>query len=711
MTEYIRIRGARQHNLKNVDVDIPREKMVVITGVSGSGKSSLAFNTLYAEGQRRYVESLSAYARQFLDQLEKPDVDRIDGLTPAIAIEQRASPPNPRSTVATTTEIYDYLRILFAAAGMPHDPATGEAVEKKTVGQIASEILSLEEGVRLMVLAPLTDGERGIGKALFGKLAKEGFVRVRVDGVIYEIESAPELSKTKAHRIEVVVDRLVNREGVRARLFDSLETALKWGRRRIVVLVQAKGEEEWEERGYTTTFTNPATGFTLPDLTPRHFSFNSHEGACPACHGLGVQLECEPSLIVPDPGLSINGGAIKTWWARNRKLKVVQDRGIEALAAHLGADLDTPYGALPEAFRSALIWGTGKEAVPTGWKVGAHVRSVAKPFEGLAVQALRLHETSPSEVTRRNVRRFMAPKPCQKCGGRRLRDEILCVTLRSPGGVKGKVGEELNIEEVTRLPVSAARDWVLGVALPEQVRSACADVLSEIGKRLRFLEDVGLGYLTLQRESGTLSGGEAQRIRLAGQIGGGLAGVLYVLDEPSIGLHQSDNDRLIGTLKRLRDLGNTVVVVEHDEDTIRAADYVLDLGPGAGEQGGWVVASGTPDEIAANEKSPTGRYLSGRHRIAVPKSRVSPPRQGLLSGVDAGALDSGWLVVRGARENNLRGIDAAFPAGCFTCVTGVSGSGKSTLIDTILRRVLFRHFFHSKDVAGGHDGIEGAGAI
>ncbi len=683
----IKISGARQHNLKNVSVTIPRNRLVVITGVSGSGKSSLAFDTLYAEGQRRYVESLSAYARQFLDQLEKPDVDFIEGLTPAIAIEQRSSQPNPRSTIATVTEIYDYLRILYAAIGRPHDPETGAPLTRHTVHDVVEALTSLPERTRLLLLAPLPIKETRPLAEFLDRLKKQGFLRVRLDGEIVELEGDDDdgqkalsrFEKKSPRAVEIVVDRLVIKPDIRSRLADSIETALRWSQSRVSALVQspeADRDAGWECHDFTTTFTNPETGYSLPVLTPRHFSFNSHLGACPDCHGLGSRLAPDPELLVPDPSKSIADGAVKTWWSGSKLRKGYHQRAILDLAKHFGEDPETPLTDLSREFKRALFYG-----------------EPAAKFEGLSVQAQRLLETSKSEVTKRNVRRFMVPKPCKTCEGRRLKSEILAVTMPHES-------EPLSIEGFTRLSIELALDWIEGMRLTDQQRGYAAEVVNEVRKRLRFLLEVGLGYLTLDRQSGTLSGGESQRIRLATQLGAGLAGVLYVLDEPSIGLHQRDNERLIGTLKNLRDLGNSVIVVEHDEDTIRAADWVLDLGPGAGPEGGEILAEGTPEQISANPKSLTGAWLTGEKRIPVPERSALEKGQSLL---DSRAL----LTVRGAREHNLRDIDVSFPLGAFTCVTGVSGSGKSTLIDDILRRALGRHFHGGKEAPGAHDRIDG----
>ncbi|MGK0189852.1 MAG: excinuclease ABC subunit A [Verrucomicrobiales bacterium] len=694
----IKITGARQHNLKNISVEIPRNQLVVVTGMSGSGKSSLAFNTLYAEGQRRYVESLSAYARQFLDQLEKPDVDFIEGLSPAIAIEQRTSSPNPRSTIATATEIYDYLRILYSACGQPHDPATGEAIHRKTVPDIISEIEAMPEGTRLILLAPLPKSETRHPKKLFERLAKQGLVRVRVSGEIYDLEDDIPIEKGATPKIEAVIDRLVVREGLSARLMDSIQTALRWSQNDVWFLVEEHGN--WELHTYTTAFANPETGFRMPELTPRHFSFNSHHGACTRCQGLGSELFCDPDLLVPDRTQTLTDGAVKSWWARNPKLKALHDAQLQALIAHFEIDQTVAFEKLPHEFERALFYGTGTEAIKSGWKTSAKTKSVSKPFEGLCVQASRLYETSESESTRKNLMRFMNPRPCGACEGKRLKPEILAVTLPGDGG------RPLSIDDFTKLTIENAAAWLRSLKLTKQQKEICSEVVNEIRKRVSFLVDVGLGYLTLSRENGSLSGGESQRIRLATQIGSGLAGVLYVLDEPSIGLHQKDNARLIETLKRLRDLGNSVVVVEHDEETIRASDYVIDLGPGPGPRGGEIIALGTPEEISANPKSLTGRYMSGALTIPVPKHRIQPPPPGGAPD-SANILDTGWLTVHGAAENNLREIDAAFPIGCLTCVTGVSGSGKSTLVDDILRRTLCRNLYRSKETPGKHRSISG----
>lgn len=662
----IKIQGARQHNLKNLDLEIPRNQFVVITGVSGSGKSSLAFDTLYAEGQRRYVESLSAYARQFLDQLEKPEVDFIEGLTPAIAIEQRSSQPNPRSTIATATEIYDYLRILYAALGQPHDPDTGAPLVRHTIKDIVDALTAFPEKTKIIILAPVA-AEKGVTlKEILDRYKAQGFLRARLDGEIIEIEEVSEGSKAK--RVEIVVDRLVIREDIRSRLADSLETAQGVAENIISGIVQIPGQDTWEQHDFTFQYTNPETGFTIPKLTPKHFSFNSHFGACPTCHGLGTRLLPDPELMVPDPDKSIQEGGIKTWWTGSKKRKGYHQRLIEDLAKAFDIDLATPIKDLPRDFKKAMLYG-------------------AESFEGLVNQAIRLLRDTKSEVTKRNVRRFMSPKACKECEGKRLKDEILAITLNHDSN-------PLSIEEFTGLSIEDSIVWLDGVSLTDQQQTYAREVLNEIRKRLTFLNTVGLGYLTLSRQSGTLSGGESQRIRLATQLGAGLAGVLYVLDEPSIGLHQSDNEKLIETLKNLRDAGNTVIVVEHDEDTIRAADHLVDLGPGAGENGGELLSQGTPDEVIADKNSITGSFLSGRQKIEIPPPTVFE-------------ADTHALLVTGASEHNLKNVTARFPLGNFICVTGLSGSGKSTLVDNILRRVLFRHLYKSKDKPGEHESVTG----
>ncbi len=692
----IRIKGARQHNLRNLDLEIPRNRLVVMTGLSGSGKSSLAFDTLYAEGQRKYVESLSAYARQFLDQMQKPDVDYIEGLSPAIAIEQRTSGANPRSTIATTTEIYDYLRLLFAAIGRPHDPTTGEPVVRQTPQQIADAITAWAEGTRFVLLAPLVEREVGEFRDVIEKARREGFVRLRVDGEMIEL-SRPEpikLDKTKRHNIEAVVDRLVVRAEIGQRLADSIETALRWGQNRLAVLRQSPEGGDWVEQKFSTDYCNPATGFTMPRLTPKHFSFNSHLGACSACHGIGTQLFCDPDLMV-DAAKSLADGAVKPWRTGNKRMVQYYAALRDGLVREFRVDADAPFKELPAAFKQALFFGTGDRALPL--KIGVGGKVVEKLFEGIVPQVERMLEKSESEFTKNRLRAFTGWKECAVCHGARLRPEILAVTIRDTAG------QAWSIHSFCRASIARAAEVIDRIELSEAERQVVEDVRREIRQRLGFLNEVGLGYLNLNRESGTLSGGEAQRIRLATQIGSGLAGVLYVLDEPSIGLHQRDNDRLIGTLRNMRDLGNSVIVVEHDEDTIRAADHIVDLGPGAGPRGGQIVAQGSLADILASEESLTGQYLSGRLGIRVPKTRVAPRKKRDL----AGEIGDGWLTVAGARENNLKNVRAAFPAGCLTCVTGVSGSGKSTLVNDILWAALARDLNGAKEKPGAHDEIIG----
>jgi excinuclease ABC subunit A len=727
--QVIKISGARQHNLKNLHLEIPREKLVVITGLSGSGKSSLAFDTLYAEGQRRYVESLSAYARQFLDQMEKPDVDFIEGLSPAIAIEQRSAGANPRSTIATTTEVYDYLRVLFSAIGQPHDPLTGRPLKRQTPQQIVDEILGYERGSKIIVLAPLIQNQTGEFRDVVEKTRREGFVRVRIDGRIMELDrSQPiRLKKTERHTIEAVVDRLIVRDGIRVRLTDSIETALKWGGNRVVVLRErsvvvgqalrlptarpaieaiALQSHDWDEFRYSTDYGNAETGFTLGELTPKHFSFNSHLGACPACHGLGTQLVVDPDLMISDPTKTLAEGAITPWRRGPKRMRAYYRHLQGALVKHFHVDEDMPYADLPGEFKTALYFGTNGRPIEMDFG-GNGEKKIEKPFEGLVPQLQRLYEETQSEFTRNRIRAFMTREPCKTCGGARFKPEILGVTIRG--------ATELNIHQFSEQTIEAAVRFMGALDLTVQQQVIVADVVREIQSRLQFLLEVGLGYLTLNRESGTLSGGEAQRIRLATQIGSGLAGVLYILDEPSIGLHQRDNARLLGTLRRLRDLGNSVIVVEHDEETIRAADHIIDLGPGAGPRGGEIVAQGRITEVLRAKNSLTADYLSGRARIAVPKQRVvprsindqpsTPPGNGFAA-ANINHLD-GWLTVVGASENNLKNIDVSFPLGCLTCVTGVSGSGKSTLVDDIFRRVLFRRFYNSKEKPGAYEAIRG----
>ena len=711
--QVIKISGARQHNLKNLHVEIPREQLVVITGLSGSGKSSLAFDTLYAEGQRRYVESLSAYARQFLDRMEKPNVDFIQGLSPAIAIEQRSAGANPRSTIATTTEIYDYLRVLFSAIGQPHDPLTGQPLSRQTPQQIVDQILTYEPESKIILLAPLIENQPGEFRDVIEKIRREGFVRARIDSQIVELDRSERirLNKDKRHTIEAVVDRLVVRDSIRIRLTDSIETALKWGGNHVIVLreisktpngrrstLNAESEDTWEELRYSTDYGNASTGFRIGELTPRHFSFNSHLGACPACHGLGTQLVCDPELMISDPRKTLAEGAITPWRRGTKRMQAYYRHLQKALVKHFHIGEDVPFSELPEQFKQALYFGTNGTPIEMNFSDNSpsDAKKMAKPFEGLVPQMQRLYEQTESEFTRNRIRSFMTYEPCKVCKGARLKPEILAVTIKDRHAV------ELNIHQLSELTTEAAARFIAALELTTQQRAIVRDVVHEIQSRLQFLVEVGLGYLTLDRQSGTLSGGEAQRIRLATQIGSGLAGVLYILDEPSIGLHQRDNARLLGTLCRLRDLGNSVIVVEHDEETIRAADHIIDLGPGAGPRGGEIVAQGKLEDVLRAKNSLTADYLSGRARISVPKQRAKPRSTD---------KSEGWLTLVGATENNLKDITVSFPLGCFTCVTGVSGSGKSTLVDDILRRALFRRFHNAKDKPGTHRAIRGVEQI
>ncbi len=701
MLNSIKIKGARQHNLRSLNLEIPRGQLVVITGPSGSGKSSLAFDTLFAEGQRKYVESLSVYARQFLDQLEKPDVDLIEGLSPAIAIEQRSTTSSQRSTVATSTEIYDFLRLLYSSIGQPHDPTTGAAVHRRTSRQIVDDILAIPAGERLIILAPLVEGEKGQFRDLMEKLKRDGFVRVRVDGQIVELEdeAAIKLDAQAAHIIEVVVDRIVVAEGVRTRLSDSVELALKWGRNRLTLLRQSGRDEPWNESSLSTDYVNTETGFRLPELSPKHFSFNSHLGACEECHGMGTCLVCDPTLVVPDESLSLKDGAVRPWSKTSKRMQAYYQAIQSGLCRAYGASDEVPYGELDNGFRQALMFGTGEREIKIP---GKNNRSIIKVFEGVVRQIENLHQTSKSELSKRRLRGYMNRQPCPKCGGCRLRPEILAVTLSAAG-----VGQ-LNIHQFCALSVNEALRFIENIDLSAQQQKIVEDVLREVRERIAFLADVGLGYITLGRESASLSGGEAQRIRLATQLGAGLAGVLYVLDEPSIGLHQRDNARLLATLRRLQELGNSVIVVEHDEETIKAADYIIDMGPGAGPRGGRIVASGESSEIINSPDSLTGKFLAGDIRIEVPKVRMPPRAQCPDQAADFDRLlDCGWLLVCGASANNLKSLTVAFPLGCFICVTGISGSGKSTLVDDILRKVLARKLHGAKGRPGQHSSFHG----
>ncbi len=706
--EFIKIGGAREHNLKNLTLQIPRDKLVVVTGLSGSGKSSLAFDTIYAEGQRKYVESLSAYARQFLDQLQKPDVDFIEGLSPAIAIEQRSSGSSPRSIIATTTEIFDYLRLLYAHIGQAHCPETGVPISSQSTSDIVDKILALPPKTKVMLLAPVVRRQKGEFRDVFERLAREGFVRARVDGELIELGenvARTKLDKKKFHNIEAVVDRLVIDDKIRVRLGDSVQTALRWGEGVMFTLHQEpqSKSETWIETLHSNKMCSPATGKSFDPPTPKHFSFNAPAGACPVCHGLGQKMVFDEALVVPDPELPLDG-AIQPWRRAGKRLIIYYKAMLRSVAAHFNVSTETPYKDLPDDFKKVLLNGSGEDDIEFKfWRAGK-VSSITRPFEGVLPNLERLANDSESEFIRNRLKAYMTPQFCDACGGKRLKPEILAVTL---GGdqfiskLKTKNSKlktlkipGLSIMDVCALSVEKADEFFAALKLTEFEQKIANEVVKEIRARLGFLKNVGLGYLTLDRESGTLSGGEAQRIRLATQIGAALVGVLYVLDEPSIGLHQRDNDRLLHTLKGLRDLGNTVLVVEHDADTIRAADYILDLGPGAGVHGGELVAAGTLPEILQNKKSLTAQYLTGELLIPIPKKRILPS-------------EKGWLEVIGATENNLQNIDVRIPLGTFTCVTGVSGSGKSTLVSDILQRALFRKFFGSKERPGEHRALKG----
>ena len=670
--EKIILRGAREHNLKNLTVEIPRNQLVVVTGVSGSGKSSLAFDTLFAEGQRRYVESLSTYARQFLQQMEKPDVDSIEGLSPAISIEQKSVSRNPRSTVGTVTEIHDYLRLLYSSVGVPHCPNCGQVIRPQTVQQMVDRILGLPEKTRLELLAPFIRGKKGEYRKQLAQMAREGFIRARIDGETVDLSGEPPtLDKKKKHTIDIVIDRLVVKSGIEKRLADSLETALKVGKG-LVILAPRDGREEILSQNYACS----DCGTSLTEITPRLFSFNSPYGACSTCSGLGTLMAIDPDKIIVDPERSISAGAIGPWKPGGS----FRMRMVENMAEALGFSLETPWKKLPKKIRDILLYGTDEEMTFTYEGKKSRYEWTGS-FEGAIPRLERRYKETDSAGVRQEIEKFMSVNVCPDCSGRRLRPEALAVKVAGH-----------SIDELGVLPVSRLLDIVHGLELTERERAIVAKVLQEIRDRLGFLDDVGVGYLTLERSSATLSGGESQRIRLATQIGSKLMGVLYVLDEPSIGLHQRDNERLIRTLQGMRDLGNSVLVVEHDEDTIRAADWVLDLGPGAGVHGGEVVAAGMPDDLEKNPESLTGRYLSGTLAIEVPERREAPEH---------------FLTIQGAKHNNLKNIDAAFPIGRFTVVTGVSGSGKSSLVNDILHKALARHFYRASSRPGEHKGVEG----
>ena len=678
MRQPIRVRGAREHNLKNIDVEIPRDSLTVITGLSGSGKSSLAFDTIYAEGQRRYVESLSAYARQFLELMQKPDVDSIEGLSPAISIEQKTTSRNPRSTVGTVTEIYDYMRLLWARVGIPHSPATGLPIESQTVSQMVDRVMAMEDGARLYLLAPIVRGRKGEYRKELTDLRKRGFQRVKVDGNLLDIEDVPALDKKRKHDIEVVIDRLVVRDGLQSRLADSFETALHLSDG----LAFVEDADSEQRTTFSAKFACPVSGFTIDEIEPRLFSFNNPFGACPACDGLGTEMYFDPELVIPDDRLALGEGAIGPW--ANSSSQYYRQT-LEGLAAHFGFSLTTPWRKLAKAVREMILYGSGGEAVKLHYQDGNRSYEITKPFEGVIPNMERRWRETDSSWVRDELGKFQTVTSCGTCDGKRLKPEALAV----------KVGGR-DISDVADLSIDGAGDWFTQVesSFTAQQQEIARRILREINDRLTFLSNVGLDYLTLSRASGTLSGGESQRIRLASQIGSGLTGVLYVLDEPSIGLHQRDNNRLLETLTRLRDLGNTVVVVEHDEEAIRDADYLVDMGPGAGVHGGHVVARGAPEEVMASPDSLTGQYLTGTRQIPVPKVRRK------------GRKDQSLNVV-GARANNLAQLDVLFPLGTFTCVTGVSGGGKSTLVVETLYRALARRLHGARLQPGDHDRVDG----
>lgn len=676
-TKYIRIRGANEHNLKNVSVDVPREKLVVLTGLSGSGKSSLAFDTIYAEGQRRYMESLSSYARQFLGQMEKPDVESIEGLSPAISIDQKSTNRNPRSTVGTVTEIYDYLRLLFARVGIPHCPKCGREIKKQTVDQMVDQLMELPEKTRIQLMAPVVRGRKGEHQKVLEQARRSGYVRVRIDGNLYELSDEIHLEKNIKHTIEIVVDRLMIKKGIERRMADSIENVMTLADG--LMLVDVWGSEPLR---FSQSFSCPDCGISVEEIEPRSFSFNNPFGACPECFGLGYKMEFDPELMIPDRSLSINEGAIVAMgWQSCHEKGSFTNATLTALAEAYDFDLDTPFDAYPERIRQVLLYGTDGQKVKVHYKGqrGEGIYDVA--FEGLIANMQRRYRETGSDSMKAEYESFMRITPCNVCHGQRLKATSLAVTVC-----------DKNIYEMTSMSVSRFREFLRDMELSDRQLQIGGQILKEIRARIGFLADVGLGYLSLTRATSSLSGGEAQRIRLATQIGSGLVGVAYILDEPSIGLHQRDNDKLLNTLLHLRDLGNSVLVVEHDEETMRAADYIIDIGPGAGEHGGHVVAVGTAEEIMANPDSITGAYLSGRKQIPVPEIRRTP---------------TGWLTVKGAAQNNLKHIDVSIPLGVMTCVTGVSGSGKSSLVNEILYKALARGLNRARVIPGKHDTIEG----
>ncbi|MCQ8279371.1 excinuclease ABC subunit UvrA [Acetobacteraceae bacterium KSS8] len=677
----MRVRGAREHNLKNIDVDIPRDQLTVVTGLSGSGKSSLAFDTIYAEGQRRYVESLSAYARQFLELMGKPDVDSIEGLSPAISIEQKTTSRNPRSTVGTITEVHDYMRLLWARAGVPYSPATGLPIEAQTVSQMVDRVMAMPEGTRLMLLAPVIKDRKGEYRKELAELARKGFTRAKVDGTLYEIADVPNLNRKLKHTVEAVVDRVIVKPGIESRLADSFEQALGLSDGIVYAEEVVKEAADPKRTVFSSKFACPVSGFTLEEIEPRLFSFNAPQGACPVCDGIGVESFFDPHLVVPDESLTLAGGAIAPW---NGSQSPYYIQTLQSLMRHFGASMTVSWDALPLPVRDAVLHGT-EEVVEFTYKDDKRSYAVKKAFEGVLKNLQRRFTETDSAWIREEMSRYQSEKPCHVCGGARLRPEALSVKIAGH-----------TIADASEMPIRRALHWfgtVEGTLTPQRAEIA-RRILREILDRLRFLDDVGLDYLTLSRGSATLSGGESQRIRLASQIGSGLTGVLYVLDEPSIGLHQRDNERLLGTLDRLKRLGNTLLVVEHDEDAIRSADYLIDMGPAAGVHGGNVIAHGTPEEVAAHPDSLTGAYLSGRRAIPVPEERrpVDPKRQ---------------VRVVGASGNNLKNVSASFPLGTFTCITGVSGGGKSTLVIDTLYKALSRRLMGSGQVPAPHERIDG----
>ncbi len=676
MRDEIVIRGAREHNLKNLNLTIPRDKLIVFTGLSGSGKSSLAFDTIYAEGQRRYVESLSSYARQFLGQMEKPDVDTIEGLSPAISIDQKSTSNNPRSTVGTVTEIHDYLRLLYARIGIPHCPKCGRVIRRQTVDEVVEQVMAFGEGARVQIIAPAVRGRKGEHVKLLEQIQRDGYVRVKVDGEIYDIADVPKLDKKLKHTIDVIVDRIVVRAGAESRLAGSLETAFVFG------AGLAKVEHNGEEQLFSENYACPDCGVSIEELTPRMFSFNNPYGACPTCSGLGALMKIDPALIVPNGELSLRQGAINVTGWQSSNTASIAGMYLAALGEKYGFDMDTPFNKLSEQARHAILYGTGNERIHIEYRREFGEGSYDSPFEGVIPNLERRYKETQSDYMKHEIEEYMANIPCPDCKGKRLKSESLAVTV---GG--------MNIAQLSDMTVRHAREKLSALTLNKTEEMIAGRILKEIDSRLGFLISVGLDYLTLSRAAGTLSGGEAQRIRLATQIGSSLVGVLYILDEPSIGLHQRDNAKLIDTLKGMRDIGNTLIVVEHDEETMLSADYIVDIGPGPGEHGGEVVFAGTPEEIMTDEKSITGKYLSGREYIAVPARRRE--------------IGENWLQIRGARANNLKNVNVDIPLGVFTCVTGVSGSGKSSLVNEVLKKTLLRDLNRARTRPGEHDEILG----